>query len=239
MHDATGVGTNWIAFVPTYISDLVLNGNLLTTVSGSSGRIAESSGAMTQNKLKTADANGNIVDTAGNGTLGITFPAKYFIPGALCNNATPSPAWNLPTSNAAAASCNTGMNVQEAGLDFADGQSAQYGLLLPSDWTGAIDARLTFFDASTSGTVIFQIATACTPTNGSIADDTAFNTADSFATITLNATTKALWETTKTGLTITGCSAGNRLHIKVSRTTDTAAAVARMVGLELTIRRAL
>jgi len=223
-----------------YVPNIVLNGsNALNAVSGNSGRVAQSSGAMTQTKLKTADANGNIVDTAGSGTLGITFPAKYFIPGALCNNVTPSPAWNLPTANAAAASCNTGTNVQESTLDFADGQSAQYGLLLPSDWTGAIDARLIFFDASTSGTVIYQIATACTPTNGSVADDTAFNTADSFATITLASPTKALWATTKTGLNITGCSAGNKLHIKVSRTTDTAAAVASMVGLELTIRRAL
>jgi phage-related tail protein len=124
-------------------------------------------------------------------------------------------------------------------LDFADGQSAQYALLLPSDWTGAIDARAIFFDSSTSGTVIFQIATACAPVGGTVTDNTAFNAADSFATITLNSAANAQWETTKTGVNTAGCSAGDTLQVKISRTTDTAANLARLKGVELTVRRSL
>jgi hypothetical protein len=110
---------------------------------------------------------------------------------------------------------------------------------LPTDWTGTIDARLLFFDSSTSGTVIWNIATACTAVGGTVTDDTAFNTADAFATITLSTPANAQWVTTKTGLNTTGCSAGNTLQIKVSRATDTAANVARMKGLELTVRRTM
>src|SRR5204863_7757815 len=115
-----------------YVGDIVVNGNKLTGVSGNSNRIAESSGTLTQSKLATFDGNANVVAEAGSGTLGITYPAKFFIPGCHNNNTT---AWNLPTSKPATLSANTGTNIQECTLDFADGQSAQYGLLLPDDWT--------------------------------------------------------------------------------------------------------
>jgi len=236
IHDTTGVGTNWIAAGTTYVGDLVVNGNKLTGVSGNSNRIAESSGTLTQSKLATFDGNANVVAEAGSGTLGITYPAKFFIPGCHNNNTT---AWNLPTSKPATLSANTGTNIQECTLDFADGQSAQYGLLLPDDWTSTIDARAVFFDSSTSGTVIWNIATACAGIGGTANDDTAFNTADAFATITLGSPTNAQWETTKSGITTTGCSAGNTMQIKLSRATDTAAGVARFKGLEITLRRAL
>jgi hypothetical protein len=210
----------------------------LTGVSGNTATVA-TTGTLTTAKLLTVDASGNTISGTGSGSLGFTFPAKAHVTAALCNNATPATAWNLPTSSAPAASCNTGKNIQEGTLDFADGQSAQFGYLLPSDWTSTIDARLAFFDSSTSGTVIFQIATSCDATSGSSIDDLAFNTPDNFATIMLNATANALWETSKTGVNTTGCSAGNKMQIKISRATDTAAGVARVVGLELTTRRAI
>jgi hypothetical protein len=86
---------------------------------------------------------------------------------------------------------------------------------------------------------MFQVATVCTATSGSSFDDLAFNSPDSFTTITLNATSNALWETTKAGINATGCSPGNKLQIKISRSTDTAAGVARFSGLELTTRAAI
>jgi len=197
-------------------------------------------GATTQSKLKTADANGNIVDVAGSGTLGITIPSKPWFPAGVCDNATPGTGWHLPSAAAPTKSCRTGTNINEMTLDFADADSAQLASYpLPSDFTGAIDAKIIFFSPDTSGTVIFQIATACQATSGSGNDDLAFNTADSFATVTLNATANAQWSASKTGINITGCDPNDTMQVKISRTTDTATSRARVKGVELTMRRAL
>jgi hypothetical protein len=225
---------------PVQLTALSLNGSKqLTSVSGNSGQVAQSSGTLSETKLKTADANGNIVDAGGSGTLGITFPSKTYASSAICNNTVPASAWNLPTSAAPTVSCRIGTNTQEGTLNFADADSAQFSLPLASDWTGAIDARLIFFSRDTRGTVIFQIATSCTATSGSTVDDIAFNTADVFTTITLNATANAQWETNKTGINVTGCSPLNTLQVKISRATDTASSRVSVKGLELTVRRAL
>ena len=211
----------------------------LTGAGGNAAVVTTQSAPLTTGKVVVGDANNNASPAGGSGTLGVTIRRKMLLFGALCNNATAGPAWSLPTSSAPTANCNTGTNVQEGTLDFAGGNSAQHSLYLPSDWTGAIDARLMFFDSSTSGTVIFQIATVCTATSGSTNDDLAFNTADSFSTITLNATANALWEATKLSINTTGCQPGNKLQIKITRATDTAAGVARFSALELTTRAAM
>jgi hypothetical protein len=211
----------------------------LNGAGGNAAIVTTQSAPLTTGKVVVGDANNSASPAGGSGTLGVTIPRKMLIIGALCNNATARPVWSMPTSGAPTANCNTGRNVQEATLDFADGNSAQYSLYLPSDWTGAIDARLMFFDSATSGTVIFQIATACTATSGSTNDDLAFNTTDSFSTITLNATANALWEATKLSINTTGCQPGNKLQIKITRATDTAAGVARFSALELTTRAAI
>jgi hypothetical protein len=229
-----------VAGHPVQLTSLAIGrGNQMTSVSGNSGQVAQSSGTLSQTKLKTADANGNIVDAGGTGTLGITFPSKTYASSAICNNTAADSAWNLPTSAAPTVSCRTGTNTQEGTLNFADADSAQFSLPLASDWTGAIDARLIFFSRDTRGTVIFQIATSCTATSGSTVDDIAFNTADVFTTITLNATANAQWETNKTSINVTGCSPLNTLQVKISRAKDTASSRVSVKGLELTVRRAL
>jgi hypothetical protein len=225
---------------PVQLTALSLNGsNQMTSVSGNSGQVAQSSGSLSRTKLKTADKNGNIVDAGGSGTLGITLPLKTYASSAICNNTAAASAWNLPTSAAPTVSCRTGTNIQEGTLNFADADSAQFSLPLASDWTGAIDARLIFFSRDTRGTVIFQIATSCTATSGSTVDDIAFNPADVFTTITLNAIAHAQWETNKTSINITGCSPLKTLQVKISRATDTASSRVSVKGLELTVRRAL
>ncbi len=155
---------------------------------------------------------------------------------ATCNNATPAPSWELPTSNAPTAACNTGTNVQEGVLQFADSNNAQIGYSLPEDWTGNIDFKIFFFDASTSGTVIFNVATACTPVNGSATDDTAFNTADALGTVTLGGTANGVWVASKTGVNTTGCAAGNSMRLKITRVTDTAVGVAQVMKAQVTLR---
>lgn len=197
--------------------------NAAAMVVGTGASLA-ASGSGTINATNSALVNGNNLIKRG------VFQA------AACNNSTASPAWDLPVSNAPTATCNTGTNVQEGVLQFADTQNAQFHFSLPEDWTGAIDFKIFFFDASTSGTVIFNVATACTPVNGSATDDTAFNTADALGTVTLGATTNAQWVASKTGINVTGCSAGNSISIKISRAADTAVSMAQVTKAQVTIR---
>ena len=63
--------TNFMAGGITLTGDLSLNGNQITGVSGNSGRIAESSGALGSGNLGMFDASGNIVDS-GIAASGIT-----------------------------------------------------------------------------------------------------------------------------------------------------------------------
>jgi hypothetical protein len=212
----------------------------------------QTASASTANPLQVTaggTANGVRVDTTGKlaaigtgaiaATSVIDFPDKKYIPAANCNNATAGAGWSLPTASAPTVACHTGTNVQDGYLQFADAQSAQFSLMIPDDWDSAasLDAKVFFTDSSTSGTVIWQAATSCTSIAGASADDNAFNTAQSFGTITLGATASAGWVASLTGMTKTGCSAGNFLHVKISRTTDTAAGAANISGAQLTLRR--
>jgi hypothetical protein len=190
----------------------------------------------TVNLLNTqynAESTGNV----------LTLPLKIWIPAAICNNATPSsPGWSFPTSNPGVPACQTGTNTQYGTMDFADGSnlSAQYHLKLPSDWSSTVDAKVVWFTSATTNSVVWQLATIC------VADaetaDPAFNTA-STVTDAAKGTTLQLNDATITGVTTTGCAAGELMFIKLFRdsahASDTLAATARLVGLELTFRRAI
>lgn len=173
----------------------------------------------------------------------LTLPFKLWIPAAICNNATASsPLWSFPTSNPGVPACRTGSNTQYGTMDFADAAdlSAQYHVKLPSDWTSTIDAKFVWFTSATSGDVVWQIASSC------VADaetsDPSFNTA-STVTDTAKGTTLQLNDASITTVTVTGCAAGELMYLKVRRdsghASDNLAATARLVGLELTYRRAI
>lgn len=167
------------------------------------------------------------------------FPSKIYYPSAACSNATAGAGWSLPASSAPTVACHTGTNVQDGYLQFADGQSAQFSFLIPDDWdsSSSVDARIFFTDSSTSGTVILQAAMSCTASGST--DDSAFNTAQSFGTITLSTPASAGRIATLTGITKTGCAAGSFAHVKISRTTDTATGAANLSGIQLTLRRTI
>jgi hypothetical protein len=171
--------------------------------------------------------------------LGSTVTFKVWIAAAACNGTTAGPMWDLPTSAAPAVNCMTGVNLQQGTLDFAVGQSAQNEVFIPGDWSGAVDALVVFSDASTSGTVIWNIATSCDSTSGVSAGDNAFNAASAFSTVTLGNPPNAIWNVSSTSITMTGCVAGSYLHIKLSRAADTASSAARLRGLQLTFRRTI
>lgn len=184
------------------------------------------------------------IDAEGTGNV-ITIPEKVWLPGAGCNNATASTFWDLPTSTPAAPACVTGTNTQKGVLDFADtsgGFSAQNTVLLPADFSGAIDARIIWTTTATSGNAKWSLSTICTDVAASATDDPAFNTASTVTTAAPGTTTR-VQTSAITGVTATGCAAGNLLHVKIFRdgndAADTIAATARLIGVELTIRRAM
>lgn len=186
------------------------------------------------NTAYNAESTGNVLTTV----------EKEWIPAAICNNATPaSHGWSFPTANPGVPACVTGSNTQFGVMDFADGAntlSAQWHMRLPADFTSTMAVAIKWFTTATAGDVVWQVASIC------VADaetsDPAFNTA-STVTDTAKGTTLQQNDAAIATLTITGCAAGELLYLRVFRdpTTgaDTLAATARLVGVELTYRRAI
>lgn len=212
----------------------VLKGNgtsAFTPATAGTDYVAPSSTETLTNKTLDAEGTGNV----------ITLPFKLWLPCAGTNGATPGTIWDLPTSNPAVPASTIGTNVIQGYLAFADAAdlSAQYTWMIPSDWVGAVDATFVWFTTATSGDVVLQIAT------GAVADgetnDPAFNTANT-VTDTAKGTTLQINTCLINGITMTGAAAGKLLHIKVSRNSahasDTLAATANLIGVELTYRRA-
>jgi hypothetical protein len=213
------------------------NGVTLTNGSGTQTLSVDNTylGSATQtltNKTYDASATGNV----------FTSTFKTFIAAGGCVNTTAGSFWDLPTSAAAVATCVTGTNIQKGILAYPDttgGFSAQVTNLLPSDFTGSINVRVIWYSGATTGNVRWDVSTVCTATNGSATDDPAFNTASSITT-TVPGSANQITSSSITGLTITGCSAGNLLHLKVFRNgdNDTSNATANLMGVEAEITRA-
>lgn len=181
------------------------------------------------------------LDAEGTGNL-LTLPRRIWFPAAGCTNVTAGDIWDLPASNPAVSACKTGTNTQMGVLDFADSAnlSAQLTYALPTTWTGTVDARIKWLTSATSGSVVWQLATICVA--DAETDDPAFNTA-STVTDAAKGTTLQTNDAAITTVTVTGCAAGELMHLKISRdsahASDSLAATARLIGLELTIREAL
>jgi hypothetical protein len=132
---------------------------------------------------------------------------------------------------------HAGANVKECQIPMADGDVvAPPPILLPLDWTGAVDVGVLFSDASTSGTVIFEVATACSPVNGAATDDSTFNKAQALGTITLRTPANGQWLATITGIDTAGCMAGQPLQLKITRGKDSAAGAANVRAYSITYR---
>lgn len=185
-------------------------------------------------KTYNAESSGNV----------LTIPRRLWFPAAGCNNATAGSIWDLPTSDAAAAACITGTNTQKGVLDFVDAasNSAQITYKLPSTWSGTVDANIKWLSTVTSGNVEWELSTICVA--DAETDDPAFNTASAVIDAT-KGTTNQTNDAPITTVTVTGCAAGELMHIRILRDAqagngdDTLAGTARLVGVELVIREAI
>lgn len=168
--------------------------------------------------------------------------AQIQIGAAICLGSSPSSLWDTPISDPAVAACVTGTNVQKGVLEFAASSnlSAQMTLEVPQGYSGSAptDAEVVWESGTTSGDVVWQLATLCTATNASATDDSAFNTA-STVTSAAAGTAHRLQSATISSVTMTGCAVGAILHLKLSRNagsgSDTMSGTARFILLRLKI----
>ena len=187
------------------------------------------------NKTFDAEASGNV----------LTIPRRLWFPAAGVNNVTAGAIWDLPPTSPAVAAYRTGTNTTKGFLDFANGSSLTASLvyMLPATWVGAVEARVYWQNSSATltGDVVWQIAIACAGDGDS--DDPAY-TDDVFTADTVKGTADLLNMTASNTVTTTGtCAADDLAHIRIKRdsahASDTFAATARLIGVELVIREAL
>ncbi len=222
--------------------ELNLRGNRVVTTAGTAVVTLQNVTHTVIGRDTTDTLTNKTVDVEGTGNQ-VTIPMKLWLPAAYCQNVTALSTWSTPTSNPATFTCNTGSNTQKATADFADAgtvNSMQTSIWLSADWSGAIDVKLRWFTSATSGNAVWQVATTC------VADaetsDPAFNTA-STVTDAAKGTTLQDNDATITGLTTTGCAAGELMYLQVLRdpahASDTLGATASLRGVEVTYRRAM
>lgn len=215
----------------------ILKGN------GSGGFSTATAGTDYVSPFSTETLTNKTIDVEDTGNVFKT-TAKIWIPAAGCNNTTAATIWDLPTSNAASATCRTpSANTQRGLLDFAAGATniAFNTIKLPSDWiTGAgVDAEILWQSTTTSGNVVWEISLACAGDGD--ADDVTVSY-QSFSADAAKGTANQLNSATKTNITTTGtCAAGDLMTIAVRRQAGTgsdtmATNPARLVGVELTYR---
>lgn len=216
------------------------NGGTNGTDAASNGGIVWSTATGFKILAGTATANKILVSGASATPAWSSFPDFHYMPSANCVNAVAGAAWS--GSATPAATCRAGTNNKEGFLLWGASDTAQMSIGLPLDWdsaTGpAVSLQLASTDATNGHTIIMQLATACSKGDGTVTDDTAFNTVQNFGTVTLNGNANREWKTTISSLTTTGCTAGGILRLQLSRTTDTATNV-EVYGLGLTIPRLL
>jgi hypothetical protein len=198
------------------------------------GAVTAAGSATFTNKTFDAEGTGNA----------LIISEKQWLPAAGVSGATGAPMWDLPASAAPTPTVVTGTHVNFGTLSFADAgaASAQITLKLPGDWTGAIDAKILWRTSATSGNCKWNLATSFTAIGGTEVADNAFNAAQSVTTAAPG-TANRVQESDISSLTTTGASAGELMHLKISRDgtdgSDTIAAAAQLIGVEITWRRTI
>jgi hypothetical protein len=226
----TGSGSVVLANSPAITTPTIssiVNTGTLTLPTSTDTLVGRATTDTLTNKTLNAESTGNL----------ITIPAKTFVAFASCSDGSTA-SLAVDAASAQTVACY-GTNTKTGVWQAADADAVTFGLHLPGDFSGAIDASISFNSPDTSGTVIFNVATACVSTNGSTADDPSYNSSSAFTTVTLSTPANAAWNSNVTGITATGCTAGGWANFKVTRATDTATSRVNVKGVTLTMRRAM
>lgn len=212
------------------------------TLSSTTGLNAINFGSMTGTGL-VYDAEGT------NNTL--TIPTKIQFNAGVCQNATASVGFSTPTTLGAAGGCHSvaaglggGVAYGYAVFPTGGADTELHGQFeLPSDWTGAVDVTLKWNSASTTANdVVWEIAFGCVGT-GDTGAGISFNDQAFTAVTNLDTTALRFNVATKTGITTTGCAAGETAFFVIHRDTDTAGdtldQAVNLISAVFTVRRAL
>lgn len=193
----------------------------ITNASGTSiWRVTESTGAMTNTTLD-ATATGNT----------ITLLDERHFPVATCQNATASANFDIPTTNAPTATCDTGTNTQKAYLAFNDttDQSFQDHIILPVGFV-SMDAHLRWKAAATTGAVGWCVQLIRVPDGATSDPAYPAQAAGNCVSDTAKGTTLQENAATIPGVTCTSCVAGDHVYVRVSRDAGGSAVTDSMTG---------
>jgi len=192
---------------------------------------------------KTLDASGT-----GN-TVTIPWPVRLQV--GRCNAGTFAPTdANLPSTNPPAGACIAGTNTIQPVLDYNDDgttRSSYYQYQIPSDvsLSSVPTFKVSWMTTATSGNMEWCVATTCVANDGTETNDPSFNTADCTGAVAAPgvASKPKLSSITMTN-GVTGCSAGELMHIKLTRNpaagNDTIGATARQLAMvEIVFSRAM
>jgi hypothetical protein len=183
---------------------------------------------------------GIVIGGGGQAASTIDFPDVKVIPAANCVSTVAGSSWNTTLTPA----CIAGTNNLGGSLPFVDTSTAQFEYEIPADWDSATQPFFGLFfnsGTNTTGTVIFNVAVACTKADGSVTSDPAFNTADAMTTKTMAAATRS-WSTSVQSTQVTSgnnCVAGGTMLVKITRATDTATTAVNVTKATITFPRLL
>jgi hypothetical protein len=161
--------------------------------------------------------------------------SNFFFKAARCQNATVSSDWSWDSGSSVGPVPDCAVTPRGI-LTYEDGaRSAEQLWNLPSDASGVVTAVVYWGTGSTSGNVVWQVATSC----GGVGD--AITTPSSYvAGITAVQAAQYTIATTAVLLAPTGCVAGDMMVFRVKRdvahVSDTAGS-AWMFGVELIVER--
>jgi len=175
-------------------------------------------------------------------TLDYQLLDQQWLDAASCTGGAPELLWDdsvaLPEPSV---SCSTGTNVSRGVAEFDD--TTDRGMcrtVRTKDGFAALDLTFVWQSAATTGNVVWAVQTACVDDGEST--DPALNTASTVVSAAEGTANRAN-ESAISNATVTGCAAGETMTICVSRdpdnASDTMSGTAKLIGVELTQKRAL
>lgn len=185
--------------------------------------------------LTSVGPSAQVLQSNGTGMVFNDVPDTKIIPAANCVNGVAGSSWSTSTITP---TCFGGANNMGGVLPFADSSTGQFNYELPLDWSGGLPWINLFFSSgsNTSGTVNFNVQTACSKSDGSITADPGFPLANSFPTMTMAASGREWSTSTQMMQVISGnnCVPGGSMIVSVYRTTDSAVAAVLVDKITIT-----